>query len=186
VNILDEEVFAVILAVVVVGSVFAAAYTMRLQLYAVYEGSSIRGIRAVESIGEPFTAIGLLNEECKIGSYPAIVFLGENLALCIYVANYLGYPALLRVEYKLAYNTSQLPTNTSPSLLTALKNFTFLLPDRGEAVRPVKIPIEADPAYIGRNVTLVFELWQYDPEKGWIYTGRWVHLHVRLEAIPHG
>lgn len=186
-NILNDEVFAVIMAIIVVGSVFSAAYIYRLQFYVTYsisdEGIKALNIKITEMPTESFTAIGLLNEECKIGEYPSIVFLNENLTLCIYVANYLGYPALLQVRYKIVYNLSDLPTNTSPSRAPVLRYINFILPNKEDYTTKISIPIAANPSYIGRNITLVFELWQFEPHNmSWIYSGRWVHLHVELRS----
>jgi len=68
------------MAIIVVGSVFSVAQLLR------------------PSVTEPFTAIGLLNENCEIGDYPSKVFRGENITLCIFLYNYMGYPLLMQVK----------------------------------------------------------------------------------------
>ncbi|MGC8975175.1 MAG: DUF1616 domain-containing protein, partial [Thermoprotei archaeon] len=75
-NVINDEVFAVILALTVVGSVIPALIILRPE------------------VTEPFTSIGLLNSECKIGDYPSYVIPRDDIDLCIQVFNYMGYPIL--------------------------------------------------------------------------------------------
>jgi len=166
VNLLDEEVFAVILAVIVVGCVFAAAQEFKRV--------------------EPFSAIGLLNEECKIGDYPSFVLIGENLTLCIYIYNHMGSPEAFKVVYRFG-NQSTLPSTTTPSNATELWSRVVILDHGMEKLVKTSAPIPYRPELVGRNATLIFELWMYNPdENAWVYTGRWVHLHVRVEGVLVG
>jgi len=162
-NLLDEEVFAVLLAIIVIGSVFTVAQEFKRI--------------------EPFSAIGLLNEECKIGYYPDFVLIGENLTLCIYVYNHMGKPEAFKIIYRFG-NLSTLPTNTTPSTAQELWSRIVVLNHGEEKLIRISIPIPYIPDLIGRNATLIFELWIYRPGEGWVYTGRWVHLHVRVEGVP--
>ncbi len=188
-RLLDEEVFAVIMALVVVGSVLAAATVARQDYVAVYNASAtpprFEGYRSLGVVAEGFTAIGLLNEHCKIGEYPQVVFLGERLPLCIYLFNYEGEPLVMQVRFKIVANTTEMPTNTTPSPAPVLAEYTRALYHNQSALIHVRVPIEAPPSLVGGNVTLVFELWTLNPETGnWTYTGRWVHLHARLQVLP--
>jgi uncharacterized membrane protein len=99
--ILDEEVFAVILALTIIASSLGIALTWRAS-------------------GEAFTAIGLLDESCKIGVYPRTVAVNQSLTLCIYIYNHMGKPVAYQVLYKVAVNASQLPKATAPSPARAL------------------------------------------------------------------
>ncbi len=163
-DLLDEEVFAVIMAIVVVGSVFGAAVQFPRH--------------------EPFDAIGLLNSQCKIGDYPDFVITGENITFCIFVFNYMGKPEAYMIEYKFA-SPSQLPTNTTPSPADVLDRYYLVLNHDENMTFKVLIHIPDNPDLVGKNATLVFELWRYDTQKGnWTYTGKWVHLHVRVEGAP--
>lgn len=159
--ILDEEVFAVILAIIVVASVLAAAQLLR------------------PNVTEPFIAIGLLNEHCKIGEYPQYVAEGSNVTLCIYLYNYLGKPVYYEVVYKIG-TSKTLPTNTIPSPEKPIMEWKGVLMQNESITFLVKVPVYA-PNPRARNATLIFELWIFDTKSmKWIYTGRWVHLHVKL------
>jgi len=153
---IDDEVLAVILALVTVSSIFALAVSFPRQ-------------------GEPFLAIGLLNEHCKIGDYPKYAIAGQPIRLCIFLDNHLGEPALLKVVAKIG-NSSMLPTNTTPLNTTPIHSFTVLLPDKANTTKLVDISIN-----VTGRVALVFELWRYSVEnRTWVYTGRWVHLYIRV------
>ena len=160
--ILDEEVFAVVMAIIVVGSVFSIAQVLK------------------PDVVEPFTAIGLLNEDCKIGDYPETVVVGENITLCIFVHNYMGYPIYYSVVYKIGTNSTLPSLNmSSPEKPVASWKGFF---DHGENTT-FKVIVQVSKP--GEKIALIFELWIYDPEKDlWTYTGRWVHLYVDAVEAP--
>ncbi len=165
-NVINDEVFAVILALTVVGSVIPALIILRPE------------------VTEPFTSIGLLNSECKIGDYPSYVIPRDDIDLCIQVFNYMGYPILAQVRYKVG-TAKDLPTNTIPSALSIIKNITVIVPHNAEKLVKARFPVIVDESMIGKNATLIFELWIYDNVKNeWVYSGEWVHLHVRVAGVP--
>jgi len=165
-NVLDDEVFAVLMAIIIVGSVFAAAQLLR------------------PSVVEPFTAIGLLNEECRIGDYPSKVFRGENITLCIYLYNHIGYPLLMQVRYKIGTNTT-LPTNTTPSPMPTMLIFNKMLNHGENNTFRIEVPITVSEGFVGRRAALIFELWIYNLDQGtWVYSGRWNHLYVEVLESP--
>ncbi len=158
--ILDEEVFAVVLAVSIIGSVLGIALILRPEN------------------PEPFTAIGLLNQDCKIGEYPGNVPNGSNVDLCIYVFNNLGHTGYFKVVYKIASNET-LPSNTTESPTSVLKEWRLVLAHNQSWETPVKIPVYCST--LPCRPALVFELWVHDAGSGgWVYTGRWVHLYVNV------
>ena len=165
-DILDEEVFAVIIAITIVGSAIAIAQILRPEIV------------------EPFNALGVLNEDCRIGEYPEYVYPRENLTLCIFVYNYRQYPALVQVRFKIGENAT-LPTNTSPSPSQVVKTFSFLIGSKENVTKVVIVPIAIDRSYEGKKIALIFELWIYDiDKKEWIYTGIWNHLYVNVVRVP--
>jgi len=159
---LDEEVFAVILAITVVGSVFAIAQIIPHSI-------------------EPFTAIGLLDAQCKIGEYPRHVIVGEPVTLCIFVDNHLGKVGLFQIRMKLG-SKDNLPTNTTPLNSPTILSFSVVLGNNMNVTRKVTFTLNET----GINVAIVFELWRYDTAvNDWVYDGKWVHLYVNVtEVIP--
>lgn len=165
-NVISDEVFAVILAIVVISSVISVAVLLRPE------------------VAEPFIAIGLLDENCKLsGNYPKLVIAGGEVHLCLYIFNYKGYPALVQVRYKIG-GSHEIPTNTTPANLASLKNFTKLLNHNEEALMKVKLPVIVNESLIIGNATLIFELWVYDTGRNaWVYSGQWTHLHVEVVEV---
>lgn len=159
--ILDEEVFAVIIAISVVASTVGIAVVLR------------------PDVVEPFTAIGLLDENCKIGKYPRTASNDSILRLCVFIANYMGKPVLYQVVYKIG-DSETLPTNTTPSLRGRVLALMGVLGNKHNRTMLVDIPVFTDKS-LPTTVALIFELWLYDTNTGtWVYTGRWAHLYLNV------
>ncbi|MEM4482252.1 MAG: hypothetical protein QXK88_05010 [Desulfurococcaceae archaeon] len=157
--IIDEEVFAVLIAISVVGSVIGIATVLRPETV------------------EPFTAIGLLSASCQIGDYPTKAFNNSALSLCIFVLNHMGKPVLYRVVYKVG-DLETLPTNATPSPAREAMAWIGVLGNKQNATTSIEVPVYANGP-LPTKVALIFELWLYDTELNrWVYTGRWVHLYV--------
>ncbi|MEM0495113.1 MAG: DUF1616 domain-containing protein [Thermofilum sp.] len=155
--VLDDEVLAVLAAIVTVACVIAVALTLPRS-------------------SEPFLALGLLGERGKIGDYPSRVLVGEPVKLHIFVMNHLGKAALLKVVAKLGSRGS-LPTNSTPLEAPPLWEYELVLGHGENATIPVQLALEKE----GVNVALVFELWMYNTTSGsWVYTGRWNHLYINV------
>ncbi len=168
---MDKEVQAVIIALVVVGSVFAAAMILR------------------GNAGEPFDAIGLLNENCVIGEYPSQLTIGENVTLCIFVYNHMDKVEYYKVVYRIGTNET-IPSNTTSSPEPMLMEWRFALDNDANTTFKVTVPFNPPEDYWSRDkVALIFELWRYNTSSGlWEYTGKWVHLYVKPvpPLIPGG
>lgn len=158
----DEEVFAVIMALIVVASIFGIAQVL-------YKPT------------EPFTAIGLLDSHCKIGDYPHHIILGQEVTLCVFVHNHLGRPGLFQVRVKIG-DRDHLPTNTTPLDSPIVKEVTRVLDHDSNFTQKITLKLNET----GANIALVFELWVYNTTiKDWVYTGRWNHLYVNVtEVLP--
>jgi len=165
-NLLDEEVFAVIMAVTIIGSTLGIALVLKPE------------------ITEPFTSLGLLNQECKIGDYPNRVYPGQSLVLCVFIYNHRDYPALVQVRYKIGDKTT-LPTNTTPSPHYAIKIYEFFVGVGENITEKISVPILLSDTNVD-EVALIFELWIYDVNSNeWIYTGIWNHLYVNVIKVPY-
>ncbi len=159
--IVDEEVFAVILAVVVVVSVLGIALS-------------------IPRNPEPFTAIGLLDQNCRIGNYPREVPVGYPIELCVFISNNLGRPALLQARIKISYNGS-IPTNTTPLAMDGVLNITVFLPHEGNTTRKFSVTLPE----AGERIVIAGELWEMDLDSGkWLYTGRYVFIRVNATGTP--
>lgn len=144
----DSEVAAVVLAVAVVAAAFATAVQFRPQ--------------------QPFTAIGILGPQGKIGGYPGEVAPGTNISLYIYVYNHMGTPIWFRVVGRYV---------SSPNVTASPNGFyvkELFLPNNGSALLPVAFRA---------NSTGLFkaELWMYEPNGTLVYTNEtaYIWIHVR-------
>ncbi len=163
-DLLDREVFTVITALVLIGSLIA--------LFEMDLGWA----------REHYISISLLNERCLIGGYPVNAYVDTPVKLCIEVHNELGYPVYARIVYKIADNTT-LPSREKPSPEKERTVYELLV-DNGET-RYLRVNISIPMEYAGRRIAIVFELWIYDPETNeWVYTGRWTHLFVYVIEVP--
>jgi len=155
--VIDDEVLAVLTAIVTVACALGIALSLPRS-------------------PEPFTAIGLLNEQGEIGDYPRVLVAGEPVRLQVFVMNHLGKAAMLKVEAKIGAR-GRIPSNSTPLDAPPVWERVVILGHGQNATIPVQIAV-AEP---GSNLALVFELWQYDASKGeWVYTGRWCHLYVNV------
>jgi len=159
--ILDDEVFAVIIAITAVASVFAAAQIL-------YTGR-----------GEEFIALGLLNSDCRIGDYPSSAANGSYLDLCIYIYNHMGRPIYYKIVYRIG-SKDELPTNTTPSRAPELAEWRGVLGVGDNSTFRVRVPVYAS-AGLPANATLIFEAWVYSTSNSsWVYSGVWNHLHIAI------
>lgn len=158
--ILSGEVWAVIMAVVLVGAVFAASQ-----------------IIASNRVTEPFSELGVLGLRMKIGDYPKTVVAGEAFRLYVYVGNHMGKPMYYVVFVKLGNATTPVnPTPTEP-----FTRLDLILMHGENATIPIDIALTKP----GVNERLVFELWVYDSTaKAFTYHERWCQLWINVTAPP--
>ena len=156
---IDEEVGAVILAIVVVASVFGIA-------------EYINSNRVVE----PFSAIGLLGPKMKIGDYPTTVVKGERFKLYIYVANHEGKAMYYRILVKLG-NRSTFINSTMPAKALVIVKFERILLNNQTWIQPLELAINKT----GIDYRLIVEMWIYNTTSHeFNYYGRWVHLWINV------
>ena len=151
---LDEEVLAVIAAVVVVGVALAAALVLR------------------PAVAEPFSAIGLLGPEGKIGGYPSVVAPGASFKLHVYVYNHMGVPVWYVVYVKVSNSTAEPPLPERPVL-----TFQRLLLHNETWVEPFSVALNSTGRW-----RVVAELWAVHPNGTLAYTGRYVQLWVDVRG----
>lgn len=159
---IDEEVRAAVLAVVVLSGLVAVS-------------QAITAGRVVE----PFSAIGTLGPNMKIGDYPKEVLAGEPFRLYLYVENHEGRAMYYRVLEKVGDN-STLVNETVPADLPAVASYEVILLHGENSTVPADIVLDA-PA---QDAKLIFELWAVGPDGALYYTGRWNHLRINVTSPP--
>ena len=158
---IDEEVKAVILAIIIVVGVF-----------------SIAQLIASERVVEPFSAIGLLGPRMKIGDYPKNVLVNQTIKLYLFIDNHEGHLMYYVIYAKLGNKSTTINENVSANA-PILDRYEVILPHGGNITIPVSLRIQK-PC---RNARLIFEMWTYDPvNKTLSYHGRWVQLWINVTA----
>jgi uncharacterized membrane protein len=155
--IIDDEVLAVLTAIVLIASVLSAALIIPRHT-------------------EPFLALGLLGSKGKIGDYPRTVVAGTPINLYVFIANYQGKAVFLEVVAKIG-SKGNIPTNTTPLDAPPIWEYSVIL-DNGENIT---VPVQLTLTQEGMNQAIVFELWIFNTTAGsWRYTGQWNHLYVNV------
>jgi len=157
---ISSEVWAVILAIVLVGVIFAVS-------------QAIWARRVVE----PFSELGVLGPHMKIGDYPSEIVAGDTFKLYIYVGNHMGKPMLYTVLVKLCNKT----TSVDPAPVKPMMSFTRALLDNETWIFPINVTLTD----VGLNWRLVFELWAYNPDTDKVeYLGLscWLWINVTAPA----
>ncbi len=185
-DLLDREVFAVLMALVIVISIIGIAYILRANIYIKYSiknGKVVFNSIRVNDENPSFLSIGLLNSHCKMGPYDKVFFVGEKLNYCFLIYNGYTDPQLLQIRYKVS--ESRIPTREQPLNTSTLGKYVIVLNGLDEAIVKPRFILNVSRNYVGSNITLIFELWRYNPGiHEWVYTGEWVHIHVRVAEAP--
>lgn len=156
---IDEEVMAVVLAVIVVLGVFGVSQT-------IFAGR----------VMDPFSELAVLGPEKEIGNYPRTVVAGESFRLYIYVGNHEGHVIYYRVLVKLGDQASNV-SDTQPLDASPLASYEFIIQHGGNRTRAVTLSLDT----AGSNQRLVFELHAYSTKSGsFKYHGHWCQLWLNV------
>lgn len=157
--IVDEQVMAVVLAVLIVVGVFPGFQTF-------FAGR----------VDEPFSEFGVLGPEVKIGGYPRELIVEEPFTLYLYVGNHEGRVMYYVVLVKLGNRTTMI-SDEEPMDIQAFTRYEVVLLTEKNWTRPVTLSIE-EP---GVNYRLVFELWTYNEGiRDFEYHRRWCQLWLNV------
>ncbi len=151
----DEEVLAVIAAIVVVFLVFFSFYPA-ISKYAI----------------EPYAAIAFLGPNGTIGQYPSVVYPGEVINVSIYVYNGMGRPIWF-VVYVFITNTNltEPPLNATP-----IMTLQRILLNNETWVQGINLSINNTGYY-----RVFATLWMYDPNNLELkYLNTYVYLSLNV------
>ncbi|MCS7114985.1 MAG: DUF1616 domain-containing protein [Candidatus Bathyarchaeota archaeon] len=155
----DEEVLAVIAAILIVSAVFAAVQVLN-----------------AGRVVEPFSELGLLGPGGKIADYPRVVGAGQPFRLNVYVGNHEGRVMYYRVLVKVGDKNSTV-NETTPMAAEPMMELRTILAHNTSEVLPIDVVLKS-PA---ENVRLVFEMWVYNETAGaFTYHGRWNQLWLNV------
>ncbi len=153
---LDDEVRAVLAAILVIILIFAATQYF-----------------TAGRVAEPFSELGLLGRNKKLADYPSNLTVGETAMVYIYVGNLMGRPMLYRIDAKLGNESS--PVN--PSLLSPFWTYYLVLEHNSSSIIPLNFSVNRTGVY-----RLIVELWAYNETVGDFQYNNWVHLWVNVSS----
>ena len=158
---IDDEVKAVIIAVIIVGGAL-----------------SISQIVLSERVSEPFSALGLLGPNMKIGDYPKTVLVNQTVNLYLFIDNHEGRTIYYIIYVKLGDKLTEISENKSAEA-PILYTYEVILPHGMNTTIPVSLKF-SNPM---TNARLIFEMWIYDSEtRAPRYHGRWNQLWLNITA----
>jgi len=161
--VLDDEVLAVLAAIVIVSSVVAGVQVL-------YAGRVV----------EPFSELAILGPEGKIGNYPKEVVAGSPFTIVVYVGNHEGRTVYYEVLVKLG-NKSSVVNETTPLTAEPIAELRTVLSHNSSATFPINLTLR-EP---GTHLRLVFELWTFDEAaREFKYRGIWNQLWLNVTGQP--
>lgn len=141
-----------------------------------YTALTVAPIILGDRMVEPFSELGVLGPDMKLGGYPREVEAGENMSLHLYLGNHEGRPTYYQVLVKLGYRSMNV-SDTEPYSGVILASYRHVLDNEANYTRPIVISVK-DP---GLNRRLVFELQEYSlDERRFVYNGVWVQLWLNV------
>ena len=157
---MDKETATIALAVVTILAVFAAVYPILPQN------------------SEPFSELGVLGPNLKIGGYPTNATVGQQISLFGYVGNHEGMVSYYQFLVKLG-NQSTVVSNTTAATAPVVLTTYEVLANNQTVTFPLSIVLHQP----GTNEKLIFELWRFDPNtSSFGYTGLWDQLFLNVTS----
>jgi uncharacterized membrane protein len=157
----NDEVLAVIAAILLISGVFAAVQVLN-----------------AGRVVEPFSELGLLGPKGKIADYPRVVMAGQPFRLNVYVGNHEGRVMYYQVLVKVGDRNSTVNA-TVPLAAEPIMEVRTILAHNSSDTIPVDIVLNTP----GDNVRLVFEMWTYNETLGqFTYHGRWNQLWLNVTS----
>ena len=158
---IDDEVKAV--ALILIGLMAAVA---------------VYPILAESRVVEPFSELGVLGPNGKLGDYPRELVVGQPFRLFLYVGNHEGRSEYYRVLVKLG-NQDSIVSDTVPLDAPVVASWIVLLPNESNST----IPISLNLPRAGLNQRIIFELYRFEPAvKVFVYHQRWNQIWMNVTA----
>jgi uncharacterized membrane protein len=141
-----------------------------------YAALTVAPIILGDRVVEPFSELGILGPNMKLGDYPREVEAGQAMSLYLYLGNHEGSPTYYQVHVKLGDRAMNI-SDAEPYPGAVVSSYRHVLGDGSNYTRPIVISVN-DP---GLNRRLVFELQKYDPDaRGFVYGGVWAQLWLNV------
>lgn len=149
-----------------------------LALIGLMAAVAVYPILAEHRVVEPFSELGILGPNMKIGDYPRELAVGQSFSLYLYVGNHEGGVEYFRVLSKLGDVNSNV-SDTTPLDAPVLASWDFVLLNESNSTLPITLAVNR----AGLNQRLVFELQMYDSGvNDFVYHQRWTQLWMNVTS----
>ena len=141
-------------------------------------GVAVYPVLSASRIVEPFSELGILGPNMKLGDYSREVRIGERMDLYLYVGNHEGTVQYYRVLVKLG-DQSMNVSDTDPLDAPVLASYEMILLNESNSTTPITLSVNKP----GLNQRLVFELHRLDTaSQVFVYHQRWNQLWLNVTA----
>jgi uncharacterized membrane protein len=131
-----------------------------------------------DRVVEPFTELGILGPNLKLGDYPESVEVGESFTLYLYLGNHESRVMFYRTLVKFGGELS-FASETEPMDAPVIASYDHVVLNENNVTRQMSLSAEIT----GTNRRLVFELYKYDEDAGdFVYSGEWVQLWMNVTS----
>jgi uncharacterized membrane protein len=137
-------------------------------------GLTVAPVILGERIVEPFTELGILGPNMKLGDYPRELYVGESVDLYLYLGNHEGVLKYYQVVAKLGDQNVNV-SDDNPYPVNSIWSVKHVLLDESNQTIPIHVEINE----VGLNKRLVFELYKYQDQE-FVYDGIWVQLWLNV------
>jgi uncharacterized membrane protein len=139
-------------------------------------GFTLFSVVFANRVVEPFSELGILGPNLKIGDYPRELEVGEEFQLYLYLGNHEGRTMYYRILAKLGSREVNI-TDEEPLNAPILEGYERILMDGTNYTLPIAMSIPEE----GLNQRLVFEMHVYDPGmEDFRYHERWTQLWLNV------
>jgi len=148
--------------------------TVLVGLLLVLAGFTVFQAFFADRVVEPFSELGILGPEMKIGDYPRELEVGESFDLYLYLGNHMGSVQYYRVYVKLGSRELNV-SDTEPYPAPVLASYDAVLVDESNSTMPITLSVPES----GVNLRLVFEMHRFS-DGGFVYHERWNQLWLNV------
>jgi uncharacterized membrane protein len=124
---------------------------------------------------EPFSELGVLGQDGKLGDYPHQVTAGGVVKLFLYVGNDEGSVQYYRVDVKVG-DQEQNISDVVPLDAPVISSYELVISNGANTTTPISFSVDD----VGLNRRVVFELYRYDADLGGFNYQLWAQLWMNV------
>jgi len=140
-------------------------------------GVTVYPVLSAHRVVEPFSELGIVGPNGKLGDYPRQVTTVDVVKLFLYVGNDEGSAQYYRVDVKVG-DQGQNVSDTVPLQAPVIQSYELVLPNGANSTTPMNFSV----AEVGLNRRVVFELYRYDVDSSGFRYQLWTQLWMNVTS----